>query len=105
MAKEKKKKGSIVINIFILLLFLVGAGIFTYPTISNLWNEYRDAQLVTKYNEAVSNLSDDQYEKLWQGLRNTTQSTRLIQSWMPLTKTIMFSVIHTMRFWIQMVTD
>ena len=66
MAKEKKKKGSIVINIFIILLFLVGAGIFTYPTISNYWNEYRNAQLVTKYNESVSDLSDDQYEKLWQ---------------------------------------
>lgn len=66
MAKEKKKKGSIVINIFIILLFIVGAGIFTYPTISNYWNEYRNAQLVTKYNESVSDLSDDQYEKLWQ---------------------------------------
>ena len=64
--KEKKKKGSIVINIFIILLFIVGAGIFTYPTISNYWNEYRNAQLVTKYNESVSDLSDDQYEKLWQ---------------------------------------
>ena len=50
MAKEKKKKGSIVINIFIILLFIVGAGIFTYPTISNYWNEYRNAQLETKYN-------------------------------------------------------
>ena len=82
MAKEKKKKGSIVINIFIILLFIVGAGIFTYPTISNYWNEYRNAQLVTKYNESVSDLSDDQL----------------------LTKRIMFSVILTMRSLIQMVT-
>ena len=79
MAKEKKKKGSIVINIFIILLFIVGAGIFTYPTISNYWNEYRNAQLVTKYNESVSDLSDDQ-------------------------KWIMFSVILTMRSLFQLLT-
>ena len=76
MAKEKKKKGSIVINIFIILLFLVGAGIFTYPTISNYWNEYRNAQLVTKYNESVSDLSDDQYEKLWQEAEELHEAAR-----------------------------
>lgn len=64
--KKEKKKGSKLLNIFIILIFIVGAGIFTYPTISNYWNEYRNAQLVTKYNESVSDLSDDQYEKLWQ---------------------------------------
>lgn len=79
MAKEKKKKGSIVINIFIILLFIVGAGIFTYPTISNYWNEYRNAQLVTKYNESVSDLSDDQYNS-GRRLRNTTRSIRSIRS-------------------------
>ena len=103
MAKEKKKKGSIVINIFIILLFIVGAGIFTYPTISNYWNEYRNAQLVTKYNESVSDLSDDQYEKLWQEAEEYNAEHKV--NTMLLTKRIMFSVIHTMRFLIQMVTD
>ena len=63
--KKTKKKSSKLLNIFIALIFLAGAGIFTYPTISNMWNEYRNAQLVSKYNESVSNLSDDEYEKLW----------------------------------------
>ena len=47
-------------------MFLVGAGIFTYPTISDLWNQYRNALLVSKYNSSVENLSNDQYDKLWQ---------------------------------------
>lgn len=64
--KKNKKKGSKFLNILIALIFIAGAGIFTYPTISNLWNEYRNAQLVSKYNEAVGELTNEQYEKLWQ---------------------------------------
>lgn len=64
--KKKKKKSSKLLNIFIALVFLVGAGIFTYPTISDMWNQYRNALLVSNYNESVENLSDEQYEKLWQ---------------------------------------
>lgn len=64
--KKNKKKGSKFLNILIALIFIAGAGIFTYPTISNLWNEYRNAQLVSKYNESVGELTNEQYEKLWQ---------------------------------------
>ena len=64
--KKSKKKSSKIVNIFIALVFLVGAGIFTYPTISDLWNQYRNALLVSKYNSSVENLSNDQYDKLWQ---------------------------------------
>lgn len=64
--KKKKKKSSKLLNIFIALVFLAGAGIFTYPTISDMWNQYRNALLVSNYNDSVENLSDEQYEKLWQ---------------------------------------
>ena len=66
MKKKSKKKSSKIVNIFIALVFFVGAGIFTYPTISDLWNQYRNALLVSKYNSSVENLSNDQYDKLWQ---------------------------------------
>ena len=65
MKKKSKKKSSKIVNIFIALVFLVGAGIFTYPTISDLWNQYRNAQLISTYDQAVTDLSDDNYEKLW----------------------------------------
>ncbi len=64
--KNKKKKGSRFLNLLIILIFLAGAGVFSYPTISNLWNEYRNAQLVSRYNESVGTLSEDRYNELWQ---------------------------------------
>lgn len=44
---------------------LAGAGVFLYPTISDMWNQYRNAQLVSKYEEAVTELSDNDYDRLW----------------------------------------
>lgn len=61
----KKKKSNVVLNIIIALVFLAGAGVFLYPTISDMWNQYRNAQLVSKYEEAVTELSDNDYDRLW----------------------------------------
>ncbi len=30
-----------------------------------MWNQYRNARLVSRYDEAVTDLSDNEYEKLW----------------------------------------
>ena len=60
-----KKKKNFICNIFFLLVFLVGAGVFLYPTVSDMWNQYRNARLVSRYDEAVTDLSDNEYEKLW----------------------------------------
>lgn len=62
---KKKKKSNFIWNIFFILIFLVGAGVFLYPTVSDMWNQYRNAKLVSKYDEAVTDLSDNEYEKLW----------------------------------------
>lgn len=34
--KKKKKKSNVVLNVFIAVAFLAGAGIFLYPTISDI---------------------------------------------------------------------
>ena len=60
-----KKKKNFVWNIFFALVFLAGAGVFLYPTVSDMWNQYRNARLVSRYDEAVTDLSDNEYEKLW----------------------------------------
>ena len=49
--KKKKKKGNVVLNIFIAIVFLAGAGIFLYPTVSDMWNQYRNAKLISKYEQ------------------------------------------------------
>lgn len=60
-----KKKKNFVWNIFFTLIFLAGAGVFLYPTVSDMWNQYRNARLVSRYDEAVTDLSDNEYQKLW----------------------------------------
>lgn len=64
MGKKRKKK-NVILNIFIAAAFLAGAGIFFYPTFSDMWNQYRNALLISNYDQAVSDLSADNYEKLW----------------------------------------
>lgn len=60
-----KKKKNFVWNIFFALVFLAGAGVFLYPTVSDMWNQYRNVRLVSRYDEAVTDLSDNEYEKMW----------------------------------------
>lgn len=60
-----KKKKNFVWNIFFALVFLAGAGVFLYPTVSDMWNQYRNVRLISRYDEAVTDLSDNEYEKLW----------------------------------------
>ena len=60
-----KKKKNFVWTIFFALVFLAGAGVYLYPTVSDMWNQYRNVRLVSRYDEAVTDLSDNEYEKLW----------------------------------------
>ena len=46
-------------TIGIILLFLTGLSILLYPTVSNLWNEHRDKQLISVYNAKVSKSGTD----------------------------------------------
>lgn len=67
MSKQRteKRQGSVLARIAIILLFLVGLGIYLYPTVSDLWNKYRNEQLINTYSESVVDLSDDQKETIW----------------------------------------
>jgi sortase A len=67
MSKQRteKRQGSVLARIAIILLFLVGLGIYLYPTVSDLWNKYRNEQLINTYSESVVDLSDDQKEAIW----------------------------------------
>lgn len=56
------------------LLFLVGLGIFAYPTISDQWNSYRQRLLISEYDETVATLEEEDYEALWQQANAYNQS-------------------------------
>lgn len=58
------------LNLFFGLLFLAGFGILTYPTISNQWNTYRQSQLITGYEDALSEMEPEDYTREWEAARN-----------------------------------
>lgn len=58
------------LNLILGLLFLAGFGILTYPTISDQWNTYRQSQLITGYEDALSEMEPEDYTREWEAARN-----------------------------------
>ena len=56
------------------LMFLAGFGILCYPTISDQWNTYRQNQLITTYEEALSVLEPEDYSREWEAARRFDSS-------------------------------
>lgn len=52
------------------LLFLVGFGILAYPTVSNQWNNYRQSRLISNYDTAVSEMTEEDFEEAWTAARS-----------------------------------
>lgn len=62
---KKKNRRGVWLTLIIVMIFLLGFGLLSYPTFSNLWNEYRNSRLITRYNEAVETLTDETIEDEW----------------------------------------
>ncbi|MFR5585127.1 MAG: hypothetical protein ACLTLQ_16100 [[Clostridium] scindens] len=56
------------------LLFLIGFAVLIYPTVSNQWNTYRQQQLITNYDKAVSNMTPEDFDKAWKAAENFNNS-------------------------------
>lgn len=63
--KTKRRKGRLT-TVILALIFLAGAGIFAYPTISEQWNRLHQSRAIASYQEAVEDLSEEEYERAWQ---------------------------------------
>ena len=48
------------------LVFLVGLGIFAYPTVADQWNKYHQSRAIASYEETVADLDEVDYQKLWE---------------------------------------
>lgn len=59
------KKGSIS-TIILMIIFLAGAGLLLYPTVSDYWNSFHSSKAITEYAEAVAEIDDERYEQLRQ---------------------------------------
>ncbi|MDO4523198.1 MAG: class C sortase [Eubacteriales bacterium] len=78
MAKgKKKKKSSVISNLLLFVGFLIGAGILLYPTLSDLWNSYRNKQLISNYTSVVEEMKPEDYSKIWEDAREYNAQHRV----------------------------
>ena len=63
-ARTKKKKRRIT-NLLLLLVFLVGVGLLSYPAVSDYWNSFHQSRAIISYAEKVANLDGEKYEEIW----------------------------------------
>lgn len=52
-------------TILLVTILLAGVGLLLYPTVSDYWNSFHQSKAVISYVENVTNIDDEQYEKLW----------------------------------------
>lgn len=55
------------------LITAIGIGILFYPAASELWNRWRDARLMTQYEQSAQTVPTDTYEEIWQAAREYNQ--------------------------------
>lgn len=53
-------------TILFALLFLIGFGILSYPTISDQWNTYRQSQLISDYRQILDTMTPEDYSQQWE---------------------------------------
>ena len=61
-------------TIFLVLIYLVGAGIFAYPTIADQWNSLHQSRAIATYQEAVGDMNAEDYEAAWQAAEEYNRS-------------------------------
>ncbi len=57
-------------GIFLGLVFLMGLGIFLYPTISEQWNKYHQSKAIAGYEKIVSDMTEEEFDTTWMAARD-----------------------------------
>ena len=57
-----KKRGT---TIILLLVLIAGLSLLLYPTLADWWNSMTQSRAVASYVEAVAQIDDEQYARLW----------------------------------------
>lgn len=53
----------------IFILFIIGAGVLAYPTISNEWNNYVQSRLIDNYEHSITEMTEEDYSTQWAAAR------------------------------------
>lgn len=72
MKKKKRKSGS-VITVILVLVLITGLSLLLYPTVSNYWNALHQTKAITEYNEAVAAMNEEDLRALWQSAEEYNQ--------------------------------
>lgn len=54
------------LSVLLIIVFLAGFGLLSYPVISNEWNTYVQSTMISAYNDKVANMSETDYSNEWQ---------------------------------------
>ena len=58
---NKKKKNGSLSTIILVAIFFVGLSVLLYPTISDFWNEKRQSQAITTYDDIIAELKPEDF--------------------------------------------
>ena len=72
--KEKKNKANLLVAIFAALLFLAGAAVFAYPTVSNWLAEIHQSDVIQGYRDELADADDSFYAAEWKKAREYNES-------------------------------
>ncbi|WP_026525501.1 class C sortase [Butyrivibrio sp. MB2005] len=64
--KKKKRWFHNLTNLIFLAIFIAGLAIFFYPSASNYINSKSQSKAISTYDEALANMSKEDYERYWQ---------------------------------------
>ncbi|MBE5918424.1 MAG: class C sortase [Pseudobutyrivibrio ruminis] len=60
----------IITKVVVVLFFLAGAGLLSYPILSNEWNTYVQSKLIGNYQDKLSSMEDDEYVLEWNAAKD-----------------------------------
>lgn len=63
--KNQNKRGSLVIVLIAVMIFLVGAAVFLYPAVSNWLAKIHQSDVIQEYDDAVANENPEDYAQEW----------------------------------------
>lgn len=67
--KPGKKKKSSASTIILIIVFIIGLSLLLYPSLSNYWNSFHATRVITDYNEAIANMTEEDFDAYWDAAR------------------------------------
>ena len=77
--KKRLKTGTIIL----IVCCVIGLCALLYPSVSNYWNENFAAKAVTQYEQHLVNLTEDDYQKMWEAAIRFNNASRASSTQLP----------------------